>query len=143
MTELSERAGTYGMGVLRIGTPHETDRLRLIAETYDPHTLDHLVRLGIGPGWHCLEVGAGAGTVARMMAHRAGAAGSVIATDLDTGPMGDPGVHNIEVLRHDVTADPSPGGPFDLIHCRFVLEHLRERDAVLHRLASWRAPGRG
>ena len=52
MTELSERAGTYGMGVLRIGTPHETDRLRLIAETYDPHTLDHLVRLGIGPGWH-------------------------------------------------------------------------------------------
>jgi hypothetical protein len=36
MTELSERAGTYGMGVLRIGTPHETDRLRLIAENLRP-----------------------------------------------------------------------------------------------------------
>jgi SAM-dependent methyltransferase len=141
MTELSERTGTYGMGVLRIGTPHETDRLRLIAEVYDPHTLDHLARLGIGAGWHCLEVGAGAGTVARMMADRVGAAGSVIATDLDTGPMGDPGADNIEVLRHDVTADSRPGGPFDLIHCRFVLEHLRERDAALHRLASWLAPG--
>jgi SAM-dependent methyltransferase len=140
MTELMER-GRYCGGLLGDGTPRETLRLRLLAEVYDPHTAEHLTRLGLGPGWRCLEIGAGAGTVARLMADRVGPTGTVVATDLNTAPMGQPGVANLEVVQHDITVDPCPGEPFDLIHCRFVLEHLRDRDAVLPRLASWLAPG--
>ena len=31
---------------------------------------------------------------------------------------------NLSVVRHDVAAEDLPGGPFDLIHTRLVLEHL-------------------
>jgi hypothetical protein len=44
------------------------------------------------------------------------------------------------VLEHDVTTDEAPG-EFDLIHTRFVLEHLMDREVVLRRLASWLRPG--
>ena len=121
MTESGARAGPYCGGLLGTGTDRETLRLRLVAEVYDPYTLEHLVRLGLGPGRRCLDVGAGAGTVARLMADRVGASGSVVATDLNLEPMSGLGADNLEVLRHDVTADPRPGAPFDLIHCRFVL----------------------
>jgi SAM-dependent methyltransferase len=141
VTELRERTSRYFGGLLGNDTPGEAQRLRVLAESCDPHTAEHLTRLGLGPGWRCLEVGAGAGTIARLMADRVGPTGSVVATDLNTEPMGEAGVPNLAVLQHDVVVDPCPGAPFDLIHCRFVLEHLRDRDAVLSRLASWLAPG--
>ncbi len=37
--------------------------------------------------------------------------------------------------------DPLPEGPFDLVHARYVLEHLPEREAVLDGLARSLAPG--
>ena len=45
------------------------------------------------------------------------------------------------MVRHDVTVDPCPGEPFDLIHARFVLCHLPGRQQVLQRLAGWLKPG--
>jgi len=141
VTELRERTGRYCGGLLGHDTPEETQRLRVLAESCDPHTVEHLTRLGLGPGWRCLEVGAGTGTIARLMADRVGPTGSVVATDLNTEPMGEAGVPNLAVLQHDIVVDPCPGAPFDLIHCRFVLEYLRDRDAVLRRLVSWLAPG--
>jgi len=47
----------------------------------------------------------------------------------------------LRALRHDVVNDPMPPGSFDLIHARYVLEHLPEREAVLDRLARSLAPG--
>ncbi|AHH99527.1 class I SAM-dependent methyltransferase [Kutzneria albida] len=44
------------------------------------------------------------------------------------------------MLRHDVLVDPAPG-EFDLIHSRFVLDHLPERQKALRRLVSWLRPG--
>src|SRR3954468_6458539 len=45
-------------------------------------------------------------------------------------------------VEHDLTSDsPLPGGPFDLIHCRLVLEHIAGRELVLAKMAGWLAPG--
>ncbi|HEX2130821.1 MAG TPA: class I SAM-dependent methyltransferase [Actinophytocola sp.] len=119
--------------------PVEHDRLTLLQEVFDPRTARLLDQAGVGPGWDCLEVGAGAGSVARMLAERAGPA-HVTATDMSIDfltPLADLGVR---VLRHDVTRDEAPGR-FDLIHTRLVLEHVTERDIALRRLASWLKPG--
>jgi SAM-dependent methyltransferase len=117
----------------------EHDRMALMEAVFDPLTRVNLDRLGPRPGWRCLEVGAGGGSIARALADRVGAA-NVTATDLSTvllGPLADLGV---TVLRHDVLRDPAPG-TFDLIHCRFVVDHLTERVAALARMASWLRPG--
>ncbi|WP_067521249.1 bifunctional 2-polyprenyl-6-hydroxyphenol methylase/3-demethylubiquinol 3-O-methyltransferase UbiG [Alloactinosynnema sp. L-07] len=117
----------------------EHERMRLMEEVFDPFSIANLDRIGVRAGWRCLEVGAGGGSIARAMADRAGGA-NVVATDLSIrllGPLTDLGV---TVLRHDVTADEAPG-EFDLIHARFVLDHLPGRDAALARMASWLRPG--
>jgi SAM-dependent methyltransferase len=117
----------------------EHRRLRLLQQTFDPFSFRQLADLGVRPGWQCLEVGAGAGSVAAKMAELAGPA-NVVATDLSQAFLGPLAELGVTVLHHDVTTDDAPG-EFDLIHTRFVLEHLPDRAAVLKRLASWLKPG--
>ncbi|MBL7496924.1 methyltransferase domain-containing protein [Frankia sp. CNm7] len=139
-----QRRPRYADDVL--GGPDEAERLRLaaMAEVCDPTTTRVLDELGVAAGWRCLEVGAGAGSIAAWLADRVAAAGHVVATDIDTSHLADLAASraNLTVLRHDVTRDPAPdGGPFDLVHARFVLEHLPEREEVLDRLVAWLKPG--
>lgn len=122
-------------------TAAEDARLRGLELIHDPLTTDYLRRIGVGAGWRCLEAGAGRGSIMRWLAGRVGPAGTVVATDIDTRHLDGNDHPRIQVLRHDVTSDPPPGGPFDLIHARFLLAHLPGREAVLDRLVSWLAPG--
>jgi SAM-dependent methyltransferase len=122
------------------GSTEEHRRLLLMAQAYDPFTIPHLERTGVAAGWRCLEVGAGAGSIAGWLAGRAGAP-NVTATDLFPDHLTGLGDVGARVLRHDVAKDPPPGADFDLIHSRLVLEHIRTRDHVVERLASWLAPG--
>lgn len=75
------------------------------------------------------------------LADRVGPTGSVVATDLDLSWMGDPPPVGVTALVHDVTTDPAPGGPFDLIHACLVLVHLPHRLEVLASLAAALWPG--
>ncbi len=105
--------------------------------------------VGVSYGWQCLEVGAGSGTVAAWLADRVVASvqasgersGRVVATDLDTDHLRRLPAPGIEVLQHDVVRDSLPSAAFDLVHARFVLEHLPEREAVIDRLIETLAPG--
>jgi chemotaxis protein methyltransferase CheR len=49
----------------------------------------------------------------------------------------------VEFRRHNLVADPAPGGPFDLVLCRNVLIYFDPRTAgvVLRRLAGALRPG--
>ena len=115
-------------------------RFDAFAEVFDPWTLGHLERLGLADGWRCWEVGAGGSSVPAALAERVGAAGLVLATDIDTSWLtGLP--TPVEVRRHDVAKDEPPTGDFDLVHVRLVLVHLPERAEVLRRLAAAVRPG--
>src|SRR5262249_41196057 len=61
----------------------ERRRLALLTEIADPITPRRLSDLGVGPGWRCLDVGAGDGSIARWLAARVGPEGRVVATDLE------------------------------------------------------------
>jgi SAM-dependent methyltransferase len=115
-------------------------RLAGLQQTYDPGTHRRLATLGVQPGWRCLEVGAGGGSITRWLAERVGPQGSVVAADIDTGLLVDMPA-NVEVRRMDVRTDPLPEAEFDLVHIRMVLNHVAEPEKVLRRLAATVRPG--
>ena len=116
----------------------ERERLGLLGRLMDPMSTRRLDRLGVAPGWRCLEVGAGDGSVARWLVDRVGPAGHVVATDLDPRFLDDP---RIEVRAHDILVDPLETGAYDLVHCRAVLMHLSQPKRALARMAAALRPG--
>ncbi len=130
---------TTGRYVFDNDSTHSDEQHRCLAAAYDAPTTDHLAAAGVGPGWHCLEVGAGGGSVARWRAATVAPTGRVLATDINPRHLQDaPG---LTVLRHDVVRDPLPQRRFDLIHARLVLLHLPDRLAVLDKLVRALKPG--
>ena len=123
------------------GWSRERERLEALAATFDPGTQRHLSATGLGPGWRCLEVGGGTGTVARWLCDQVGPDGRVVVTDLDIGFCSQIDRDNLEVRRHDITRDPLEEGAFDLVHTRFVLEHLYSREAALKTMMRALRPG--
>ncbi|MGP9022875.1 methyltransferase domain-containing protein [Streptomyces sp. BR1] len=116
-------------------------RFGALSELFDPVTFRHVDRLGIGAGMRCWEVGAGGGSVPLGLAERVGPAGSVIATDIDVSWTRDIADGVIEVLSHDVVADPPPPGSFDLVHARLVLVHVPDRAEALRHMVQALRPG--
>jgi SAM-dependent methyltransferase len=117
----------------------ERERLDSLTGLYDPGTLRLCERLGLAQGWHCLDAGAGTGSLAVALAERVGDTGSVCALDVDTRFL-EP-LDKLTVLRADITTDPLPAGAFDLVHARLLLEHLPQRDEVLAALVAALRPG--
>ena len=119
----------------------EHARLRALEAAFDGASTRHLADRGVGPGWRCLEVGCGAGGVARWLAERVGAGGRVLATDLDLRFVEDHGHGNLEIRHHDILTDPLEEGTFDLVHERALLVHLPERQQALERMVAAGWPG--
>ncbi len=118
----------------------ENERLGMLALARDPKTFSLLERIGITEGWHCLELGAGAGTVSQWMAEKVGETGRVMSTDIDLRFHAE-APPNMIVSEHDVTVDPLPRTHFDVIHARAVLQHIPEREAVIDKLTESLKPG--
>ena len=119
----------------------ERNRLALLEQTYDPITVRHLETLGVTAGWNCLEVGAGAGSVAQWLSTRVGPTGKVVGTDIDTRFLRQISVPNIEIRQHDIIKDDLETGQYNLVHCRDVLMHLPEPEKGLKRMANAVRPG--
>ena len=118
-----------------------TDRLQALATMFDDHTRRHLLARGLNRGWHCLEIGAGNGSVAQWLGERVGSEGRVVATDLDPRHLEARTNRTFEILRHDIVRDPLPDAAFDLIHVRLVLVHLPEWEQVINKLVAALKPG--
>jgi len=116
-------------------------RFTALPQLYDSSTTLHVERLGIQPGWACLEVGAGGGSIARWLAERVGPSGRVLATDIDTRFLARYNEPPLEIRQHDITSDPLPEGAFDLVHTRLLLGHLPARDTALNRMVAALKPG--
>jgi 2-polyprenyl-3-methyl-5-hydroxy-6-metoxy-1,4-benzoquinol methylase len=119
----------------------ELRRLHLLETRYDEGTIRRIAASGPLDGARCLEVGAGAGSVARWLAARVGEQGHVVATDLDPRFLtGLEGPH-LEVRRHDVLVDDLEDSAYDLVHCRALLLHLADPQRALTRMFAALRPG--
>jgi SAM-dependent methyltransferase len=119
----------------------QRQRLGALSALLDAGTVRHLDALGVAPGWRCLEVGAGGGSIAAWLCDRVGWSGSVLATDLDTTVLRQLDRQNLEVRVHDVLADELPPAAFDLVHLRLLLAWLSDPAEALRRLVAALRPG--
>ncbi len=127
----------YGDHVFDPDRDDEFERVRSLAAAYDPASRNYLAALEIGPGWRCLDVGAGPGTLSAWMAEQGC---EVVALDRDTRFVS--GIHpNVVPVEVNLSEPGLDLGRFDLVHSRFTLMHLPERDQLLARLATWVRPG--
>lgn len=120
----------------------ERVRLAGLESALDPGTRAHLLRLGVGPGRRCLEIGAGGGAIALWLAEHVLPNGKVVATDLETDFLEQQAARSpaLEVLRHDITVEDLPTG-FDLVHARWLVEWLPDKRQALRRMLAALRPG--
>jgi ubiquinone/menaquinone biosynthesis C-methylase UbiE len=116
-------------------------RLTLLEQYLDPITHRRLSSLGLGKGWHCLEVGGGGGSVARWLSAQVGADGRVVGTDIDPRFLEEIREPNFEAWKHDIAIDDLPTGEFDLVHTRWVPQHLADPEAAIRRMIAALRPG--
>ncbi len=129
-------SGTGGDTAADVGTGAS---LRLLGAILDADSVAVLTRIGVAPGWHCLDLGAGAGTISRWLAGRVGPTGRVVALDVD--PRYLPATGPVEAQRADVTAADLGTGRYHLVHARLLLMHLPRRTEVLRRAVRALRPG--
>jgi 2-polyprenyl-3-methyl-5-hydroxy-6-metoxy-1,4-benzoquinol methylase len=91
--------------------------------------------------WHSLEVGGGGGSVARWLSAQVGADGRVVGTDIDPRFLEEIREPNFEAWKHDIAIDDLPTGEFDLVHTRWVLQHLADPEAAIRRMIAALRPG--
>lgn len=127
--------------IIDAAAERELARLRLLEDWADPGSIRCLDAVGVGTGWHCLEVGAGAGSMAAWLAGRVGPTGHVVASDVDTRFLQGGTQANVTVLQHDLREGPPPAGPFDVVHARLLLEHLPAVDRAIGHLCAALKPG--
>ncbi len=123
---------TYG------DSAYAADRLDLLARVFEPSSRAFLARAGPMSGSLALDLGCGPGNTTRLIA-------DVLEPDRTIGldrsfpflerargsaPSG------VSFIEHDVTVTPFPVGPADVIFCRLLVAHLRDRADVIARWAS-------
>ena len=131
---------SYSRGILSKDLPTERERLRLLERDSDPQTLEILRGLPVDASWRCLDLGAGAGSIAYWLADQC-RDGHVVAADIDIRFLDRARPGNLQIRQFDVGRDGFPAGCFDLIHARALLCHVPARDTVLARAVEWLAPG--
>jgi 2-polyprenyl-3-methyl-5-hydroxy-6-metoxy-1,4-benzoquinol methylase len=114
-------------------------------DVYRRPLLTALERLGIGPGWTCVDVGAGGGDVSVALAEIVGHEGRVYAVDSD--PAARDEVAAVAAAHSQVLAITQAGEDLrlpelvDLAFCRFLLLHVVDPLVVLTRMAGAVRPG--
>lgn len=121
---------------------------RLEAKTDSGSVRRRLELVGLRPGMHALDAGAGTGAVARVMAEMVGPGGEVVALDFsrDRTRHGSrlargSGVDNLSFVVDDLYSPGLREKSFDFVWCEFIFEYLADPDAVLAQLAALVRPG--
>jgi SAM-dependent methyltransferase len=122
----------------------EIERLRIQGEAMAPDSAIMLDRIGIGPGWHCLDLGCGPGGITGLMSERVGPSGRVIGLDADPVFIEHARRHapaNVEFVIGNAYQTNLPTGSFDLVHMRFVASTAGDPEALLREAIRLARPG--
>jgi SAM-dependent methyltransferase len=119
----------------------EDERLDLLEQIFDP--LSRRRRGIVQPGWRCLEVGAGRGSMAVWLSKQVGENGHVVATDINPTYLKRLDVPNLEVWQHNILEDSLDDlGSFDLVCSRLMLFWLAgKQETAIKRMVECLRPG--
>ena len=113
-------------------------RLRLLHRVYGSGTERLLSDAGLASGMRVTDIGCGIGTVALWMAQQVGAAGSVVCVDKSPEQLAlarcsatESGYTNMTFLEASAEHIDLPSDSFDLVYCRFLLDHLIDPQAAV------------
>jgi ubiquinone/menaquinone biosynthesis C-methylase UbiE len=82
-----------------------------------------LDRIGVRPGWSCLDLGCGPGGITSLLSPRVGDSGRVVGLDADPVFLEHARARapaNVAFVLGDAYDSGLPGNSFDLVHVRFV-----------------------
>jgi SAM-dependent methyltransferase len=119
----------------------ELERLQAIERIFDRLSRQQIQSTGITSGWHCLEVGAGAGSMARWMAELVKPSGKVVAVDLDTRFISHLKSSHLEIVQGDIRDLSLEPQSFDLVRARYVLIHIQDFQAAISKMLNCLKPG--
>lgn len=105
----------------------EIERLRVqaAAMAFDAEVM--LDRIGVGPGWRCLDLACGPGGILELLGRRAAPGGRAVGLDADRVLLQAVppwaalhGAGNVALVGGDAYRPPFRPGAFDLVHVRFL-----------------------
>jgi ubiquinone/menaquinone biosynthesis C-methylase UbiE len=123
------------------------ERLQVLQRARWPDTRDLFERVGVTAGMRCVDLGCGGGEVTFELARLVGPSGHVTGIDMDDVKLklareskNAQAVRNVELRSVDVAGWNEPGA-YDLVYCRFLLEHVSKPVDLLRRMWAAVAPG--
>ncbi len=130
-------------------SPDEQRRLSLMNDLLNAGSFRELAP---SPGDRVLDLGTGLGQLARMTARAVGPAGRVVGIESSAEQIvgaeaqaAQEGLPGLVELRQGDAANPpladDEWGAFDIVHTRFLLEHLRDPAAVVRTMVRAARPG--
>ena len=132
--------------VLRGGRPGY-DRLVLLARERWADARVLLEHAGVSVGMRCADIGCGGGEVTMEIARLVAPGGGVVGIDVDKVKIAlarqaaaERGLGNVEFTALDVSDWDEPAA-YDVVHSRFLLQHLSRPDSLLRRM--WAAVTEG
>jgi SAM-dependent methyltransferase len=128
--------------------PSELDRLRLQARVWEPEVEIMLDRIGVAPGWRCVDLGCGVMGVLGPLSRRVGPRGKVIGVEQESKAVAgarelirEQQWTNVEVVEQDAYHTTLERESFDLTHVRFVFAPVGRDEALLNEMLSLTRPG--
>jgi ubiquinone/menaquinone biosynthesis C-methylase UbiE len=107
-----------------------------------------LDRIGVGPGWHCLDLGCGPGGILHLLSVRVGRTGRVVGVDVDQVMTEEArewlranACANVEVVQADAYQTGLPRDAFDLVHVRYLAGTAGRPDDLIREAIGLARPG--
>ncbi|MFB3922134.1 MAG: methyltransferase domain-containing protein [Terriglobia bacterium] len=140
-------AGTAQSYLLAEGAA-ELERLTLQARTWEPEVEAMLDRIGVQPGWRCIDLGCGAMGILGPLGRRVGPSGKVVGLDADVNLLAaarryseQQGLSNVELTEGDAYRTGLPRESFDFVHVRFLLCPVGHDEELIAEMLSLVKPG--
>ena len=119
----------------------EVEHLRQRAQAWEAETGFLLDRIGVGPGWRCIDLACGPLGILGALSARVGPRGQVMGVDTDPLQLEaarrftfDNHLDNVLVAARDAFQTGLQSGIFDLVHARFVLAMLGRPSELLREM---------
>lgn len=126
----------------------EIERLRIQAAAMEFDAGVMLDRIGVGPGWQCLDLGCGPGGIVPLLSARVGPTGRVVGLDTDPvlleaarASVEAESRSNVELVEGDAYRSGLAPDTFDLVHVRYLAGTAGQPDDLLREAIRLARPG--